>query len=284
MRRSSSILGVLCAVLVATTILIWSAVVHASGTGVLTVSFLNVGQGDAIFVETPSGRQILIDGGPDSAVLRRLSQVSPWYDRSIDVVIPTHPDADHIAGLVHVLGRYRIGAIVRSTVAGDTDTAGALMAALSQEGADEIFAQRGQTIDFGDGVRLEILFPDRPLPGADTNTACTVTRLVYGKTAFLLPCDAPQAVEEYLVGLDGKQLRADVLKAGHHGSKTSSSPLFVGFVSPSWVVYSRGCDNKYGFPHQETVETMAKFGIPVADTCEEGTVTFVSDGLAVSRL
>lgn len=276
-------MGAVIAVLAVAAYLIWAAVLHTAGPGVLTVSFLDVGQGDAVFIETPSGRQILIDGGPDSTVLRRLSQVSPWYDRSIDVVLPTHPDADHIAGLIHVLGRYRVGAIIRPTVAGDTNTAGALMAALSQEGADEIVAQRGKVINFGDGVRLEILFPDRPLPGADTNTACTVTRLVYGKTAFLLPCDAPQAVEEYLVGLDGKALRADVLKAGHHGSKTSSSQLFVGFVQPSWVVYSRGCDNKYGFPHQETIETMAKFSIPVADTCEEGTVTFESDGQVVVR-
>lgn len=142
-------------------------------------------------------------------------------------------------------------------------------------------AQRGQVFDFGDGVRLEVLFPDRPLPGADTNTACTVTRIVYGKTAFLLPCDAPQSVEEYLVGLDGKALRADVLKAGHHGSKTSSSLVFVGYVNPQWAVYSRGCDNMYGMPHQETIDTFARLNIPTLDTCEEGMITFESDGKTV---
>jgi competence protein ComEC len=283
MRRSAAIIGVVVAVLAAAACLIWAAVLHADGPGVLRVSFLDVGQGDATFIETPSGRQVLIDGGPDSAVLRRLGHEMPWHDRTIDVVIPTHTDADHIAGLVGVLLRYQVGTIIAPTVEGDTATAAALVRSLTQEGARNVVAKRGQVIEFGDGARLEILFPDRPLPGADTNTACTIARVVYGKTAFLLPCDAPQAVEEYLVGLDGKQLRADVLKAGHHGSKTSSSLVFVGYVNPQWAVYSRGCDNTYGMPHQETIATFARLNIPTLDTCGEGTITFESDGQTVVR-
>ncbi|MBM3271916.1 MBL fold metallo-hydrolase [Candidatus Kaiserbacteria bacterium] len=283
MRRSTVIMGFVVAVLAIVACLVWVAAVHAAGPGVLRVSFLDVGQGDAIFVETPSGRQILIDGGPDSTVLRRLPTVTPWFDRTIDMIVPTHADADHIAGLVHVLDRYQIGTILQPAVAGDTEIAAALVRSIRQEGAQEMAAERGKVLDFGDGARLEILFPDRPLPGADTNTACTITRVVYGKTAFLLPCDAPQAIEEYLVGLDGKALHADVLKAGHHGSKTSSSLTFVGYVQPQWVVYSRGCDNKYGFPHQETIDTFARLNIPTLDTCEEGTITFESDGESVRR-
>lgn len=280
-HSSVFLLGVTLAVLAAAALFIWATVLHAQGSGMLRVSFLDVGQGDAIYIETPSGRQILIDGGPDSAVLRRLSRVMPWYDRTIDIIVPTHPDADHVAGLVHVLGRYHVETILRPSVAGDTSVSDALITSIAQEGAMEVTTERGQIFDMGDGARLEVLFPDRPLPGADTNTACTVARIVYGKTSFLLPCDAPQAVEEYLVGLDGKALRADVLKAGHHGSKTSSSPLFVGFVSPSWVVYSRGCDNKYGMPHQEIIDTFARLNIPTLDTCEEGSITFESDGTTV---
>ena len=108
-------------------------------------------------------------------------------------------------------------------------------------------------------------------------------RLVYGTTAFMLGCDAPQSVEKYLVSLEGKALKSDVLKAGHHGSRTSTAPLFVGYVDPAAVVYSRGCDNDFGFPHAETIATMARFGIPAADTCEEGTITYVSDGKKVWR-
>ncbi|MEN9413151.1 MAG: hypothetical protein RLZZ342_238 [Candidatus Parcubacteria bacterium] len=271
-------------VLCVATSAVWYAVVQENRHGLLTVSFLDIGQGDAIFIDAPSGRQALIDGGPaDGGVLRRLSAVLPWYDRAIDVVIPTHPDADHIAGLVGVLARYRIEHIIYPSVAGDTATARELVAAIHRENARDSIAHRGQIIDMGSGAYLEILWPEREVEGMATNDACTVARLVYGKTAFMLPCDAPQAIEKYLVSLDGKELHAQVLKAGHHGSRTSSAPLFVGLVNPEWVVYSRGCDNTFGHPNKETIDTMARFGIPVADTCEEGTIRFVSDGERVWR-
>jgi len=282
--RSGKVIGIALVFLVAATAAIWYAALREDRAGVLTVSFLDIGQGDAIFIDAPSGRQALIDGGPaDGGILRRLSAVMPWYDRSIDVIIPTHPDADHIAGLIDVLSRYDVGIIVHSSVEGDTQTAKSLVAAMQKEGAQEIVAQRGEIIDLGKGAYLEILSPDRSVPRVETNTGCVVTRLVYGSTVFMLGCDAPQAIENYLVSLDGVALHADVLKAGHHGSRTSSSPLFVGMVSPAWAVYSRGCGNSYGFPHAETIATFAKFAIPTVDTCEKGTVTFVSDGKIVSK-
>ena len=210
----------------------------------------------------------------------------PWYDRAIDVVIPTHPDADHIGGLIDVLDRYKVAMIVHSSVEGDTKTARALVAKMRQEGAQEVVAVRGQIIDLGKGAYLEILSPDRSVPHVETNDGCVVARLVYGKTAFMLSCDAPQGVENYLVALDrstsltagGSGLKSDVLKAGHHGSKNSSSPLFLGFVHPAYAVYSRGCKNRYGHPAPETVARFAQFDIPTLDTCTDGTVTFVSDG------
>ena len=120
------------------------------------------------------------------------------------------------------------------------------------------------------------------MPNLETNTGCVVTRLVYGNTSFMLSCDAPQAIEKYLVSVDGADLHANVLKAGHHGSKTSSSPIFVGYVDPQYAVYSRGCDNMYGMPHKETIATFEAFNIPTLDTCGQGTITFTSDGQKVS--
>lgn len=284
MRGSVRILGAVILALLLLNAAIWQAALRSDRRGTLSVSFLDVGQGDAIFIEAPSGHTALIDGGPaDGGILRRLSSVTPWYARSIDVVIPTHPDADHVAGLIDVLARYRVSMIIRSSVEGDTQTAKRLTAAMRREGAREVVAMRGQIVNLGDDAYLEILSPDRSVPHVPTNDGCVVTRLVYGATAFMLPCDAPQAVEKYLVSLDGNALHADVLKAGHHGSRTSSSPLFIGFVDPQWVVYSRGCNNKYGFPHAETVATMTRFGIPTLDTCKEGTITFYSDGAKVWR-
>lgn len=281
--HSSRILGAAILILATLCATVWYAAFFEDRAGRLTVSFLAIGQGDAIFIDAPSGRQVLIDGGPaDGGILRELSRVMPFYDRTIDVVIPTHPDADHIAGLVPVLSRYDVAYILHSDVAGDTQTARELVAAMHREGAQDVIAMRGQIIDLGGGAYLEVLSPDRSVAGLNTNDGCVVTRLVYGATSFMLPCDAPQTIEKYLVSLDGAALKADVLKAGHHGSRTASAPLFVGFVDPQYVVYSRGCDNSYGFPHAETIATMARFGVSVEDTCEEGTITFVSDGKRIA--
>lgn len=291
MRRSAKINGVAVLFLFVIAALLLFALLKEDRGGKLRVTFLDIGQGDAIFIDSPSGRQVLIDGGPDSSVVRELSRVMPWYDRSIDVVVGTHPDADHIGGLIDVLPRYKVGMIVESSVVGSTDTWSNFEKYVKAEGAQHVVAQRGKVIQLGDGAYLEILAPDRVLTNAETNTACVVARLIYGITSFMFPCDAPRIIEDYLVSLDrstsltagGSGLKSDVLKAGHHGSKTSSSVLFVGAVSPSYAVYSRGCDNKYGHPNQETVDTFARFEIPTLDTCTDGRVTFVSDGQTVTR-
>ena len=282
MRRSVKITGYAILTILFICLCIWYAVIQESRNGLLTVSFLDIGQGDSIYIESPSGRQVLIDGGPSGGVLRELSKFISWYDRTIDVVIPTHPDADHIGGLADGLPRYKIGMIVHSDVEGDTATAKALVAGMAREGAQQVIARRGQIIDLGGGAYLEILFPDRSVKNVETNTGCVVTRLVYGKTSFMLSCDAPKEIENYLVRLDGADLHSDVLKAGHHGSKNSSSELFVGFVNPSHGVFSRGCNNKYGHPAPEIVALFERFGIPTGDTCKDGTITFVSDGNTVT--
>ena len=283
MRRSVKITVYAILALLLLSSCIWYAVIQESRNGLLTVSFLNIGQGDSIFIDAPSGRQVLIDGGPSGIVLRELSKVIPWYDRTIDVVIPTHPDADHIGGLIDVLPRYKIEMIVHSDMEGDTATAKALAEGIAREGARQVIARRGQLIDLGGGAYLEILFPDRSVKNVETNTGCVVTRLVYGKTSFMLSCDAPKEIENYLVRLDGADLHSDVLKAGHHGSKNSSSELFVGFVNPSHGVFSRGCNNKYGHPAPEVVTLFERFGIPTSDTCKDGTIAFVSDGNTITQ-
>lgn len=265
---------------------VWIALLHEDRRGILTVSFLDVGQGDAIFVVSPSGRQVLIDGGATTAVLRELSQIMPWYDRSIDVVIGTHADSDHLGGLIEVLPRFRVLTALVPSTHGSTDVWRTYLDALRIEektGAQIQIAERGKRIQLESGVYLDVLFPDRPVPKLETNTGCIVMRLVYGSTSFMFPCDAPDEVEKYLVLLDGTKLESNVLKAGHHGSKTSSAALFVGMVNPEVAVYSRGCDNSYGHPSPETVATFERFNIPTLDTCEEGTITFVSDGQTVVR-
>ena len=269
------------ALLVATG-LVWYVALHEERGGLLTVAFLDVGQGDAALIESPTGTQVLIDaGGPDRSVLRALGRVMPFFDRSIDVVIATHPDQDHIGGLPEVLARYRISHILEPGVAAETAVYDAFEERVEDEGAEHVLARRGTRVELGGGVFLDILFPDRDTTGLETNTASIVAKLSYGTTSFLLTGDSPKQIEEYLATLDGAALDVDVLKVGHHGSKTSTSDHLLGLASPAYAVLSAGKDNRYGHPHQEVLDALGRFGIETVGTYERGTIVFESDGREV---
>lgn len=254
--------------------LVWSIPIHQG----LTVSFLNIGQGDAIFIQGPTGVQMLVDGGPDSSVLRELGTQMPFWDRTLDAVMESHPDKDHIAGLVDVLKRYEVKTFIEPGISNDTRPTVALVQAVKSEHSKNILARRGMRLDLGGGAYADILFPDRDVSKVETNTGSVVMHLVYGETSFLLNGDSPQVIEKYLVALDPASLKSDVLKAGHHGSKTSSASEFVEAVNPKYGVFSRGCDNSYGHPSTEVVALFRKLKIPTFDTCKVGTVTFESNG------
>ncbi len=270
-------LGV-CAVFVCTTLSIWYVVLAHETSRFLTVTFFDVGQGDAVFIEAPSGTQMLIDGGRDATILTELASVMPFWDRSIDVVLATHPDADHIAGLIPVVERYDVTQFIDSGVSTDTELAEALTNTLTTTQTPIHTARRGDVLDLGDGVFVTILFPDRDVSGLEPNDASVVLRLTFGEHTVMLTGDSPNTIERYLVSLDGMQLHSTVLKAGHHGSNTSSDITFVGTVAPEYVVFSRGCDNRYGHPHEEVQERFERFGISMFDTCTDGAIQFKSDG------
>ena len=260
-------------------VVIWSTVLTAGDkSDELVVAFLDIGQGDSIFIQSPSGEQMLIDGGRDGKVLRELAKVMPFYDHHIDVVLATHPDADHIGGLINVLKRYDVDYIFRPGVQSDTPATESLLKLIAGDKAKEVLARRGMVIDLGAGVFVEILFPDRDASSFDTNIASIVVRLTYGETSFLLTGDAPIAIEKYLVSLDGHRLHSNVLKLGHHGSKTSSSDLFLGFVDPEYAVISAGKDNGYGHPNNEVLDRLERFNIKTLSTITHGTTIFKTDG------
>jgi len=268
----------LLAILLFANFFIWNAIFIETRNGILTVVFLDAGQGDAIFIEAPNGNQVLIDGGPNKSVLRQLSKVMPFYDRSIDIVIATHPDKDHIGGLPDVLQRYTVDFILESGAKNDTGISRAFESAILQNKIKRIFAKRGMAITLGDDVFLNILFPDRDVSEVESNTTSIVAQLVYKNTEFMFTGDSPKTIEEYLVFLDGEKLRSDVLKVGHHGSKTSSSESFVGYVSPEYAIISAGADNSYGHPHKEVVEILNQFGSAILNTKDNGAIIFKSDG------
>lgn len=248
----------------------------------LSVSFFDVGQGDAILIEAPSGVQVLIDGGADKSVLRELGEELSFFDRTIDAVVATHPDQDHIGGLSDVFERYQIDVFIESGAKNDTAASGALERAVQNENVPRVIARSGMKLSLGGGAYADILFPDRDVSSLESNSASIIMRVVYGDTEFMLTGDAPSSIEGVLVSQYGEMLESDVLKAGHHGSKTSSNPHFLQAVNPLYGVYSRGCENRFGHPAPEVVERFVSKGIHTFDTCEDGTVTFVSDGTVLS--
>lgn len=279
--REQITLGALATLAVAV-VLIWHAVFALAARDELTVAFLDVGQGDAIFIEAPNGNQVLIDGGRNRLVLQELGRVMPFWDRSIDVIVATHPDADHIGGLVEVLERYAIAYVVDSGNVSDTAVARAFVQ-LAEEDAKRVIARRGMRIELGNDAFLRILFPDRDVAGIESNAASIVAQLVYGETEVMLTGDAPKAIEEYLVTIEEDGLESDILKVGHHGSDTSTAPAFVGFANPQFSVISAGADNQYGHPHQSVLDVLKRFETEIFSTAESGTVIFTSDGDTFAR-
>ena len=190
----------------------------------LTVAFLDVGQGDAIYVEAPNGNQILIDGGPDKKVVSELGNIMPFGDKNIDVVLATHPDADHIGGLPYVFDSYKIGSFIDNGAPSDTQTSKTLQKKVEEEKSLQVKASRGMKIilDEKDNVVFSVLAPYQDTKSLkDTNEGSIVLELSYGSSTFMFTGDAPQDVENYLVEHDGSYLKSDVLKVGHHGSRTS---------------------------------------------------------------
>lgn len=244
----------------------------------LRVSFLDVGQGDAILIRTPSGHDMLIDGGPSDAVLARLGEKMNYFDREIDVVVATHDDADHITGLVPVLQRYDVDTIVLSPVKGDTDLAQDLRTRAHDETADVHVGARGNVIDFGDGVVTHILYPTANILGkTDTNDASVSLVLTYGDHSFLLTGDLSSKREQQLFG-NVLPKHVTVYKAGHHGSKTSSGEQLLTYVKPEYSVISAGKDNRYGHPNTEALERLQKYSKEILSTIDQGTISFISDG------
>lgn len=252
---------------------VWTKV-SATSQNQLLVYFLNVGQGDAIFIETPGGFQILIDSGPNKSVLRELGSIMDFTDKSIDMIVLTHPDKDHIGGFPSVLERYEVDFIVRTEASSDSAVFEEVLEKIEGEGAQEIFAKAGMEFVFPEKISLEILFPFEGILSGDSNASSIVSRLVYGNTEFMLTGDAPKGVEEILIN-SNVDLESDVLKVGHHGSKTSTTIEFIEEVNPKYAIISAGEENSYGHPHKEVLDNLE--GIEILET-KDGRIRFVSDG------
>ena len=262
-------------------ILVWLAVLQLPD-GRLHVAFLDVGQGDAILITTPQGQQILVDGGPSPiALTSALGKQMPFWDRSIDLLLMTHADADHITGLAEVLGRYKVHGWLDNGHEDDSATYLECQVRLEEAAVARYTVCAGDRLDLGRGVVLEVLHPPPDLMAgseADSNSASIVLRLVWQQASFLLTGDL-EADGEQLLLRSSQPLTADVLKVGHHGSGGSSTTEFLSAVDPSYAVISVGADNHFGHPQQAVIERLASLGdVTILRTDQQGTVEFVTDG------
>ena len=277
MKKNFKYIFIFALLLVA--VLVWREVWARDG-GILKFYVLDVGQGDAIFIETPSGNQILIDGGPDKSVLKELGEVMPFYDRTIDLVILTHPHLDHAGGLTEVFKNYQV---LKYMDSGEPDTLAEyreLKKTVEAEKIPYLEARRGMKIILDENAVLNILTPEKLLPGSSEHRNMVISRLSFGEVDFLLTGDAERPLEFFLVE-KGDEIGSEVLKAGHHGSRTSSNLLFLEKVAPEYALISAGLKNKYGHPHREVLENLDKIGAKILRTDLDGRILLETDGLRI---
>jgi competence protein ComEC len=246
------------------------------------VSFVDVGQGDAVFIWKGS-QQVLVDGGPSpGAITRALGRRMPFWDRTIDLLVLTHPHQDHLAGLVEVLRRYRVGRVLFPSVNSSSPLFEEWLRTVDEKGVESTFARAGQRIDIADGLVMEVLNP--PLifltdGEADVDNNGVVLRLAYGEVSFLLTADI-QREAEWELTRERAHLASTVLKVAHHGSTTSTTPGFLSVVSPALAVISVGVDNSFGLPDGDVISRLEeKVGAGnLYRTDIQGTIEFTTDG------
>ena len=244
------------------------------------ITFFDVGQGDSIFIESREGHQILIDGGPSGKiVLTKLAKVMPFWDRTIDLVVSTHPDSDHLRGLNYVLKRYRVKNILWTGVKKKTKTYSYWLDNIKKEKAKIFIARKGETIRAGD-LKFFVLYPFENLKGKtikDTNNTSIVLRMKYFSNTALLTGDISSSAEKKIIG-SGENVESQILKIAHHGSRSSTSNEFLKMVKPILVIISVGKNNPYHHPSKEVLQRLNSFAIRVLRTDINSDIKVLMDG------
>ncbi len=261
-------------------VFIWLAVL-AQAQGVrVKLDFFDVGQGSAIFLAAPNGNQILIDGGPSDAILAKLGEAMPLFDRKIELLVLTHPDSDHLSGLIEVLKRYNVGQILETGILDSTAEYQEWNDLIKQKNIPLVFAQAGQIVTIANDLAVKILYPLGKINGQDfskdTNHSSIIGRIYYGKNSILFTGDAEANAEAPLV-LSGADLKSDILVVGHHGSKTSTTDEFLAAVAPQIAVIQVGAKNRYGHPSQEALGRLEEKDVKVFRTDLQKDIIFSCD-------
>lgn len=274
----------------------------AEAKGQLTISMLDIDQGDAVLIQT-GAKNILIDTGDDKYYedgkkgkenTQLLTELQKLKIDHIDTLVMTHAHADHIGKADKVIAQYGVKELVYNGIPSTSKYFINALKAAKANGTQQVKVKAGDVLDFGNGVSFEIVSPSQSLIDEDTaaikakkkvdvNNESVVGRLTFGNFAMLFTGDAEGPVEKDMVASYGKKLKCQVLKAGHHGSKTSSTAEFLKLVQPESVVMSLGVNNQYGHPHEALLNRLQKQGIKnIYRTDVNGTITIVSDGSSYS--
>jgi competence protein ComEC len=273
---------IFCVIIISAVLSFVALKAQAIGDRLLRIYFMDVGQGDAILIQNFNGNQVLIDGGPDNSVLEQLAKVMPFNDRSIDLVVLTHPHKDHIIGLIEVLKRYEVDQILENSYDYKASEYDEWIQTKSK--LNIIQAVTGEVVDLGGGVKIKVIFPGESESGkyiSNANNTSVVLKLEYGNESILLTGDIESSIEKKLA-MNGSDIDSDFLKLAHHGSKTSSIEQFINAVSPVAAFIEVGAGNTFGHPAQSTIERLEKNGIKYYRTDKDGTIELIMDGQSFS--
>ncbi len=265
---------------------VWFLVLVQKPGQILETIFLDVGQGDSILIKTPQNQSILIDGGPGNKVLEKLGKYLSSFPKRVDVVILTHPHADHVTGLIEVLKRYNVSLVVINGVYLKTDSYNQFINAAKDNSAKVLIAEIGQAIHFGKDLEFDII----AAPGGgitndnNANETSIVGKLIYKDFSIMFTGDAPATVENKILayGPSADGLKSDIIKVGHHGSKYSSFMNFLSAVAPKAGIIEVAEKNIYNLPSPAALSRFAMLGINVFETGQNGDIKILSDGFTAN--
>ena len=276
-------------------LIVWFLVLNQRPGRILETDFLNVGQGDAVLIKTPKGQTVLIDGGPDNKVLEKLGKYLQPLQKRIDIVILTHPHADHVSGLIEVLRRYSVGLVILNGVYLKTDNYDQFLKAIEDNKVKVLIAETGEAIHFDKNLEFDIISPDKNLSslvfnknsesfgtvGNDVNETSIVGKLIYNNFSIMFMGDATSKIENQLLAY-GDSLKSGILKVGHHGSKYSSFTNFLKTVAPKAGIIEVGAKNFYGLPSQAALSRLGMVDANIFRTDQNGDIRVLSNGFTTS--
>ena len=279
MQNKKLIYG-LSGALLAIALILGIVICHLKKDDELNIVFLDVGQGDAILIES-GHNQVIIDGGKnEDALLERLGEFMPFWDRTVEAIVITHPDSDHFGGLLGVLKNYRVKNIIRTDAESHSMVWKALQEIVAEKKPNKIMAMNGVKIKFPNQAIIETLFPLQKISQypKNANDASVVMRLIFGKNSFLFTGDLPMDGENEILA-KGINVKSKVLKVGHHGSRFSTGEKFLEAVNPEDAVISVGKKNRYGHPTQEVLNKLNRRLIRIWRTDQDGNIIYKCENI-----